>query len=75
MYCANANEKKAGVGESDTTEQLRMSTATTKSKKMETLKPNHHNLQSPSLKHLVGLFGLFLHQTKHFYSLYDLIYQ
>lgn len=44
MYCANANEKKAGVGESDTTEQLRMSTATTKSKKMETLKPNHHNL-------------------------------
>lgn len=33
MYCANANEKKAGVGESDTTEQLRMSTATTKSKR------------------------------------------
>lgn len=50
MYCANANEKKAGVGESDTTEQLRMSTATTKSKKMETLKPNHHNLQSPFTK-------------------------
>ena len=44
MYCANANEKKAGVRESDTTEQLRMSTATTKSKKTETLKPNHYNL-------------------------------
>ena len=38
MYCANANEKKAGVRvrESDTIDQLSISTATAKSKKMKT---------------------------------------
>lgn len=44
MYYANANEKKAGVRESETIEQLSIRTATTKSKKMKTLKPNHYNL-------------------------------
>ena len=46
MYYANTNEKKAGVRftESDTVEQLSIRTATTKSKKMKTLKPNHYNL-------------------------------
>lgn len=38
MYYANANEKKAGVRvrESDTIDQLSISTATAKSKKMKT---------------------------------------